>query len=155
MIIRSSIHAARTMPTSELEALLDPNMSIKSTVPALRIDPVPKYKTKWAFFWGAAAIQIVCVLFVGMTFWGYWRLGRTVSFSPLEIAKAFDAPAFLAMPSNTQGQHIAKHIGSEEVKYGAIVIEGGEDEITEVKRRLLFGDPGKVYRPMDTYEFDP
>lgn len=35
----------------------------------------------------AAIVELVCILLVLPTYWGWWKLGRPVSFSPLELAK--------------------------------------------------------------------
>lgn len=44
--------------------------------------------------WLAGGFVVICLacLAVAPTFWGWWRLGREVSMSPLEIARAFEAP---------------------------------------------------------------
>ena len=54
--------------------------------------PQEVFKSDFAFFFAAAALELLTIVLVASTFFGYWRLGRQVSFSPLEIAKAFDAP---------------------------------------------------------------
>lgn len=69
-------------------------------------------------------------------FWGWWKLGRNVSFSPLEIGKvrfeilagstevsliycqAFEAPLLHECNSNSSGNEIAKSAGQMAVQYG-------------------------------------
>lgn len=75
-----------------------------------------------------------------------------MSFSPLEIANAFNALALRDIPSNMAGSDIAKQFGEQSVKYGAVRVNEGDKEDNMV-RRLAFGNPDSVYRPMDTFKF--
>ena len=52
------------------------------------------YVSRMGFAWGAFASTIIVVLLILPSYWGYWQLGRKVTLGPLEIANAFDAPAF-------------------------------------------------------------
>lgn len=47
-----------------------------------------------AFFAGAATIQLVAILAILSTLYGWWDLGRPVGLSPLEIAKVCDRTAY-------------------------------------------------------------
>ena len=58
-----------------------------------------------------------------------------MNFDPLEVVKAFDAPASREVSSNVRGGHIAKQLGAMEMKYGAVLVAA---ENYEVKRRLVF-----------------
>jgi hypothetical protein len=64
-------------------------------------------------------------------FWGWWRLGRSFSLSPLEIANAFGAPmganghspigVLVSGSSNASGDELARHVkgaGDPMVRYG-------------------------------------
>ncbi len=71
-----------------------------------------------------------------------WRLGRSVSFSPLEIAHAFEAPAFENCDSNSNGRDLAKAVGGTEVKYGAVT-----------EQKLAFGGQRFVQPPANGSRF--
>ena len=45
------------------------------------------FRTDYWFFVAAAAVEVMCILFILPTYHGWWRLGRSVSLSPLETAK--------------------------------------------------------------------
>jgi hypothetical protein len=77
-------------------------------------------------------IVIVC-LSILPTYWGWWHLGRPVSMSFLEIAKAFDAPLMQrANPNGTADDHL-RSVGDTRVRYGshATAVEELESDTTE------------------------
>lgn len=45
------------------------------------------FQTNYYYFLAAAIVELVCIAFVAPTYWGWWKIGRPVSFSPLEMAK--------------------------------------------------------------------
>lgn len=45
------------------------------------------FRTTYAYFAGAVVLELMCICLIAPTYWGWWKLGRSVSFSPLEIAK--------------------------------------------------------------------
>lgn len=113
------------------------------------------FKTDLRWFAGAAALQLVCIVCIASVYWGWWRLGREVSFSPLEIANAFEAPSLADRNSNATGKQIA--LGPElRLRYGATgVLVTDDDGISHREGRMLaFADPAKVYRPLNHVRFD-
>jgi hypothetical protein len=78
-----------------------------------------------------------CVL---PTFFGWWRMGRTVSMSPLEIAKAFGVAKLEGVDSNAKASKLLKDVGSVSVRYGAV---GSSVE----KEMLLMSEPDHVSVP--------
>lgn len=76
------------------------------------------YRVQPGWLAGAfAVIGIACASIIP-TYWGWWRLGRSVSLSPLEIAKAFDAPLMEhARPNGTADDHL-RVVGGMRVRYG-------------------------------------
>lgn len=78
------------------------------------------YASKYGFAWGAFASTIVVVALIVPSFWGYWELGRKVTLGPLEIANAFEAPAFSHLNVGAGGtEGVLKAVGKEKVQYGA------------------------------------
>ena len=66
---------------------LDPEMKVNSTALARIVGHHNVYHTNLKWFGAAAAVEVLCIALVLPTFVGWWRLGRPVSFSPIEIAK--------------------------------------------------------------------
>jgi hypothetical protein len=105
------------------------------------------YSTDLLWFLAAAVVELGCILLTIPTYWRYWRIGRSVSFSPLEIAKAFEAPMMSDCNSNSTARSIAKGMGDLPVKYGC------DTSTVQVDSRLLFGSPGDVFRPQTNSRF--
>jgi hypothetical protein len=51
------------------------------------------------------------------TYWGWWRLGREVSMSPLEIARAFGAPLLETADPNATGDDLKRELGTQEIRF--------------------------------------
>lgn len=66
---------------------LDPGLPVNTTTTGYRIGHHNVFHTDLRWFAAAAAVEIFCIALILPTYFGYWRLGRKVSFSPLEIAK--------------------------------------------------------------------
>ncbi|KAI9695641.1 MAG: hypothetical protein M1820_008488 [Bogoriella megaspora] len=139
LMFRTSIYTASAFNESYLHPLIDEGLNISATVQGTRIDPVNVFHVNYYYFLAAALVEFISVLLIFITFHGWWRLGRDVSFSPLEIARAFDAPLLTDVESNTNGNEIARKMGSKKVKYGVI-----DEEKGEACRKLGFGDAAKV-----------
>ena len=94
LMFRTGVHVANNYDLSSLKRRLDPGVQMKYNVTGKLQSPVEVFKSDFPFFVAAAAIQQLTIVLVLSTFWGYWRLGRHVSFSPLETAKV-TGPCFL------------------------------------------------------------
>lgn len=113
------------------------------------------YITDFRYMIAAVVLSIASVVAVGLTFYGWWELGRTVSLSPLEIAKAFDAPLLSQVGSNLDLSRTKNlgAIGAEKIQYGEQIseqvystsYEGGN--IVPQSRKLGIGLAGRVRRP--------
>lgn len=91
------------------------------------------YEIQPSWLAGAFLVIVMTSLSILPTYWGWWRLGRPVSMSPLEIAKAFDAPLMReADPNGTVGDHL-RTVGDTRVRYRhhARVAEQLESDATE------------------------
>ncbi|KIV83108.1 hypothetical protein PV11_05162 [Exophiala sideris] len=53
--------------------------------------------------------------------WGWWQLGRKVSLSPLEIAKAFGAPVLKEVTIANDAKDIIRDAGDLRIRYGQVV----------------------------------
>lgn len=90
------------------------------TINGTRTDEVSVYRTNLTFWGLAALMQLLAIGLVAPIFWGWWRPGREVSFSPFEIAKAFDAPLLQAAYSNSKAGDIVSTVGLMPVRYGVV-----------------------------------
>ncbi|KAL9047792.1 MAG: hypothetical protein Q9162_007948 [Coniocarpon cinnabarinum] len=104
MIFRTAIAAANGTNVQTMTA----NQTLQQTV----------YHSDYRYFAGAAAVSLVAILIVLGTFNGFWMIGRQVSMSPVEIAKAFGAPIFADLNSNLTASQIAKAARGQDLKYG-------------------------------------
>lgn len=97
-------------------------------------------------------------------YWGWWELGRPMSFSPIEIAKvcrpsimwitiansvaeAFDSPLLDQCNSNSSGREIAKVQSDTRLRYGVT-------KSTDKTTVLAFARPELVDRPVKDAKFD-
>ncbi|OCK96286.1 uncharacterized protein K441DRAFT_715279, partial [Cenococcum geophilum 1.58] len=111
----------------------------------------------YPFFWVAAAIMFLGVVTVAFTFHGWWRLGRPVSLSPAETAKAFNEALLRGEhTSNADIDTLLETIGHREVVYGEVVIpaDGKQPHSGGVRRILRFGHPDEVRAPAREDLFD-
>ncbi|KAL1877310.1 hypothetical protein Plec18167_005000 [Paecilomyces lecythidis] len=76
------------------------------------------YGVHGSYLAGAIAAIIVGVAAICVLFWGWWRLGRSVSMSPIEIARAFGAPIVQTEDSNADLNDVLKELGSRKIRYG-------------------------------------
>ncbi|KAK5174964.1 uncharacterized protein LTR77_000100 [Saxophila tyrrhenica] len=118
-----------------LEARMDEGWAFDTTVVGAVAGKQAVFQTDYLYFLAAALVEIVCIAFVAPTYWGWWRIGRPVSFSPLEMAKAFESPMLANCNSNTTGRDLAKAVGGHRVRYGVGMGLHGESKIA-------FGDTG-------------
>lgn len=79
------------------------------------------YRTNNMYMGAAAAVSIVSLFAVAATFWGWWELGRDMTLSPLEIAKAFDSPLLKQAGSNVPAGHMSKSVLATRIRYGECV----------------------------------
>ena len=74
-------------PSTYFESLIDPGLEVNTTVTGHIHGDQTIYHTNLRWFFAAAAVEVFCIALILPTYMGWWRLGRPVSFSPLEIAK--------------------------------------------------------------------
>jgi hypothetical protein len=103
------------------KALADANSTATQAVTVDVQSSTNVYHTNYTFVAIAVFITLLSTIFVATTFYGYWELGREVSMSPLEIAKAFDAPLLAMEDSNNNSKALVKSIGNKSVRYGVII----------------------------------
>ena len=119
------------------------------------------YKTNTFILGIGVGLMVVAVLAIMPLFWGFWRLGRKVSMSPLEVAKALHystitdpqtgaAEVYSVLDvrrhpdrlpqfgSNFPADELVKLLGKTKVKYGEVapnILGIGLSEYTETARK--------------------
>jgi hypothetical protein len=81
------------------------------------------YRTNSLFAFIAVGISTAVSVLVALLLTGWRRCGRSFSMSPLEIAKAFDAPLLRQVGSNMPASQIAKNHGGSRLKYGEVKLK--------------------------------
>lgn len=70
------------------------------------------------WYYAALAVMLLNLLCLLPLFIGYWKLGRTMSLSPIETAKAFEAPFLASCSGDATVDGMLKDVGAKRVLYG-------------------------------------
>jgi hypothetical protein len=140
------------------------NSSNIRSVPAQQEATIAVYQSNYLYLGLASLFTTLAIILVVPTFIGYWHLGRKVSMSPIETAKAFNAPLLRNEDSNAEADHLIENLGHMGVRYGVILTGDGNDglltkqglsqsyaDISE--RRLEIAPPEYVVNPQKRWEF--
>ena len=76
-----------------------------------------------------------------LVFVGWWHVGRTVSMSPMETAKALKAPMLEILDSNEDANMLLQEVGDRLVRYGAVIASEAQVQ------RLEINDPHYIRVP--------
>lgn len=102
------------------------------------------YQSVYLYLIIASAILLLALLSVSTTLYGWWEIGRRVSLSPLETAKAFGAPALQQPNLPMDARTLIVHIGEKRVRYGETIVvdnEGMERPILRIQELGVGMDP--------------
>ncbi|KAJ4168399.1 hypothetical protein NW754_002271 [Fusarium falciforme] len=101
------------------------------------------------FLFLGLALMLICLAAVAVVplLMHWWRLGRDVSLSPIEIARAFSAPELVGSGSNSDASRLMKDIGAKEVRYGVVSSGGANGYQGQVWSELAFAHPSVVQTP--------
>lgn len=111
----SSVHVV----TKDSEEQTVP-VQMNQTVRAANFVSRPVFRMDRRYLAAGAVVMIVCVIIVASTFYGWWEVGRTVSMSPIEIAKAFNAPVLQGKGINSELDEMLPVVGRRRVRYGEV-----------------------------------
>lgn len=141
----------------------------KQTLQATQTSVQNVFLSHFGYLGGALAVMTLGVLSVLPTFNGWWHLGRPMTLSPIETAKAFNAPILSTQPShsNASVRQLMKDVGAREVRYGEVTVaarlySNGEKGASMTRigrkpvggRRLEMAHPDGVIRPRKGAKFD-
>jgi len=82
------------------------------------------FLSQYGYLVGALAVMTLGVLTVIPTFHGWWKLGRSMTLSPMETANAFNAPLLnqQQLHSNADVDQLMRDIGDRPVRYGKVAV---------------------------------
>ena len=95
------------------------NRTLSQRVNASTAYPENVYQSHFGWLGGAVAIIALTFGAILPVFGGWWHLGRPVSMSPIETAKAFKAPLLREADGNGTARDIVAQVGGLQVQYGA------------------------------------
>ena len=78
------------------------------------------YISSYRYLIAAMVLTFVSACVIVPLFAGWWHLGREVSLSPIETAKAFRAPLLNGTECNGTIQELLREVGHRKAQYGAI-----------------------------------
>lgn len=87
VMFRTGVYTAKHYNETYLKSRIDDGLEIHYNVTGTPLSQIEVFDSDFAYFAGAAAVELFCILAILFTFSGFWKLGRHMSFSPLEIAK--------------------------------------------------------------------
>lgn len=90
------VRATHAHSHADIANRIDSGLEISSKVNGTVTGSQSVFDTDYAYFAGASIVELICIIFILPTYWGWWRFGRKISFSPLEMAKAFEAPLLVS-----------------------------------------------------------
>lgn len=110
------------------------------------------FQSNHGYLAAALAVMLAAVSAVLFQLWGWWELGRQVSLSPLELAKAFGAPVMQCAEENLAVDEILKLTGKTRVQYdgesfretGDVVLGGAEEMRNDEEHKGSAIDLGEV-----------
>lgn len=105
------------------------------------------YQSHYGWMIGALAVILIAFCSIVPTFYGWWHLGRSVSLSPIETAKAFEAPLLRRADPNGTAHDICVQLGSAYVQYGASLPLDAEDHYDADGERDIGGQCGAGDQP--------
>lgn len=84
----------------------------------------PVYKTNYTYLWLGCLVTALGWLATVPIFNKWWHVGRHVTMSPIEIARAFQAPMLQSSDPNARVGDLLKEVGMRSVRYGAVAKSG-------------------------------
>ena len=111
---------------------------------------VPVYESSYTYLAIALVFSLLGWTAIVPVFLGWKHLGRPVSMSPIETAKAFGAPVLKVTDSNADTNRILQDVGDRGVKYGAVTTATDANGYRyELKDRAYLGmaEPSIVRHP--------
>ena len=117
------------------------NSTTVQSFPASQVKDRLVYESRYLFLGLSVLSSSLAMIAVTSIFHGYWHLGRKMTMSPLEIAKAFNAPILGDQDSNAKASDLVKSAGDRAVRFGAVSVIAKVDDSDDASER-----PGHLMR---------
>ena len=119
---------------------------LNQTVQASQVKPTNIYVSHQNYLAGALGVILLSCISILPVYYGWWRLGRSFSQSPVEIAKAFNAPLLADANSNDTAATMVRILGEREVRYGItnILSSGGATGSSTSRQDKIVGMDGSA-----------
>ena len=89
LMLYIGVIAAQTYNASYLQSYMDPGLEIQTQVTSSVVGTQNIFHSNMRWFGAAASLEALCIVLILPTYVRWWRLGRPMTFSPLEIAKVY------------------------------------------------------------------
>ncbi|KAK5729773.1 hypothetical protein LTR17_011639 [Elasticomyces elasticus] len=123
---------------ANLTQLIDPGLSAEQSVTANQTVTQNVYHADFRWYAAATALEILVALAVLPLFWGWWRLDRHVSFSPISFGLALNAPLLRETDPTEGARGAIKQLGHTQVRYGVVMdYESGKGCVSDGDRKRL------------------
>lgn len=87
LMVYSGMVAAAEKDNLKPMMILDADLGYETITTGSVLGEHTIFEAHLRWFAAAAAVVVGCILLIAPTYWGFWKIGRPVSFSPLEMAK--------------------------------------------------------------------
>lgn len=101
------------------------NSSTLQTTPGTEEVGRVVYQLNPYYLLASLCVMLTNVIAVLPLYFGWWQLGRVVSMSPLETAKAFRSPLMAEAGSNQELDGLVGAAGEKRVRYGVVMEQSG------------------------------
>ena len=110
IMFRVGVYTAQNFNETYLKTRIDPGLEVSYNTTGVPLTAVQVFHTDFAYFIGAAVVELVCILTIMYTFYGFWRLGRDRTFSPLEIAKVSKSRDSILIRMRSLTKRTSRHL---------------------------------------------
>ncbi|KAA8649631.1 uncharacterized protein ATNIH1004_002302 [Aspergillus tanneri] len=90
------------------------------TANGIKVQDMSVFQVDYGYMAAGAAVMGVCLVVVASTFYEWWKIGRPITMSPTEIAKAFNAPVLKGDGLNGDLDGLLPIVGDRRVRYGEV-----------------------------------
>ncbi|KAK4897559.1 hypothetical protein LTR27_004703 [Elasticomyces elasticus] len=141
MLFRAAVLASSW---ANLTDLIDPGLSPQQSVTANQTVTRNVYHADFRWYAAATALEMLVALAVLPLFWGWWTLDRHVSFSPVTLGLAFNAPLLGGIDPAEGAKGAVKQFGSTHVRYGVVTSEDPGSGLRSGSHVKEFGNVSRI-----------
>jgi hypothetical protein len=147
--------------TNITDTLPRSSFPVRQNVSASMMREENVFDSDFRWFLGAASIQIMTVLLILPSYWGWWKIGMELTLSPFHTAKAFDAPLLRHINSAAGSVGVVNEAGDIRLQLGAVDVCKSDGAIVDARigqrsmhhSRLGIDTPDRIVRPLEGATF--